>query len=263
MSVQSISAAFAYSAPSPTAKLVLLALANYADENDQCFPSVRRISSETGLSERAVRNAIKALTDCRAVTKEARRRRDGTQTTDLFTLNIQAAPNAVSQAAPGAVSAPDRLHDVPQQTAPRAPLTTFEPPLEPSLKPREALVEQIWSLQPIVGGKRKAGRPDIRAALDAAIKRRGDPDAILSALTAYYRLPDCRKDGGQYARGAAVMLNADRWRDFLPDPASQTEAGPVAPAVIASRLGRFRDTGVWEPEWGPKPAADIHQGRAA
>ena len=137
MSVQCIAQAFAYDAPSPTTKLVLLALANYADENAQCFPPVKRIVAETGLSERAVRNAIKALIDAGAVVKEQRRRKDGTQTSDLFTLfpkpSSQTARRAGSQTAPDAACEPNRLHDVPVQTAPGAPLTTFEPSLEPSL----------------------------------------------------------------------------------------------------------------------------------
>ena len=52
MSVQCIAMAFAFDAPSPTTKLVLLALANYADENAQCVPPVKKIVAETGLSDR-------------------------------------------------------------------------------------------------------------------------------------------------------------------------------------------------------------------
>ena len=144
MSVQCISMAFAFEAPSPTTKLVLLALANYADENAQCFPPVKRIVAETGLSDRAVRNAIQLLISVRAIEKATRRRKNGTQTSDLFTLfpdggETQTAPRAGGrrcrsvQAAPDAVCDADRLHDVPVQTAPRATLTTFEPSLEPSL----------------------------------------------------------------------------------------------------------------------------------
>lgn len=251
MSVQCISAAFAYEAPSPTCKLVLLALANYADENRQCFPPVKRIAKETGLSERAVRNAIKSLMDCGAIEKQERRRANGTQTSDLFTLTLQAASNAVC--------ASDRLHDVPQQTAPRAPLTTLEPSLEPSPKTRAAIAEQIWMLQPQVGGKRKAARPDVRDALEAVVKRGGRPEDVLTALTVYYRLPDCRKDEGRFASGAVVMMNKDRWRDFLPSAAPAVNPNrPVDAAVVARRLRQYRDTGTWEATWGqrPDPAAN-------
>lgn len=120
----------------------------------------------------------------------------------------------------------------------------------------DALVDQIWRLQPVTGGKRKATRPDVLAALRPALNRGGEPGDILAALTAYYRLPSCRENDGQFSKGAAVMLNADRWRDFLPSPEPDRPVGPTDPAVLARRMRRFADTGVWEPGWGPKPPAD-------
>lgn len=116
-----------------------------------------------------------------------------------------------------------------------------------------ALVDRIWQLQPVTGGKRKATRPDVERSLRSALDRGGEPDDIVAALSAYYRLPDCRKDEGRFASGAAVMLNADRWRDFLPSAAPAAPAGPTDPAVLARRMRHFRDTGVWEPGWGPRP----------
>lgn len=47
----------------PTQKLVLLALAHFADGEGRCFPKVETIVEHTGLSRRAVAGAIKALRD--------------------------------------------------------------------------------------------------------------------------------------------------------------------------------------------------------
>lgn len=44
-----------------TQKFVLVSLADRADENHRCFPSVRRICKDTILAERAVRNALRSL----------------------------------------------------------------------------------------------------------------------------------------------------------------------------------------------------------
>ena len=249
MSIHAVSAAFKHDCPSPTAKLVLLALANYADADGLAYPSVKKIVSETGLSERAVRSALKVLVEAGAIEIEARRRGDGTQKSSEYRLTLQTAPAAPSEA--------DRVHEVPVQTAPAAPLTTFEPSPEPSLKAREAeqpLAERLWALQPVTGGKRKATKPDVANALKAALKRGGDADEIERALTAYYRLPDCRKEDGRFARGAAVMLTADRWRDFI--PAEKPKAPVIAddPALRAFRSRHFADTGEWRPEWGPRPS---------
>jgi len=45
----------------PTAKLVLLALAIRANTEGRAWPSLTRICADTGLSERAVRNALRSL----------------------------------------------------------------------------------------------------------------------------------------------------------------------------------------------------------
>ena len=49
--------------PNPTTKLVLILLANYADESGYCYPSERHLAEVAGTSERTVRRCIKALVD--------------------------------------------------------------------------------------------------------------------------------------------------------------------------------------------------------
>ena len=47
----------------PTDRLVLLALAHYADNTGQCFPSDKQIAHRAGISERTVIRAIRTLRD--------------------------------------------------------------------------------------------------------------------------------------------------------------------------------------------------------
>jgi hypothetical protein len=77
---------------------------------------------------------------------------------------------------------------------------------------------------------------------------------IAVACRAYYRLPDCRKDGGQFARGAAVLLAEDRWQEFEPLSLAKPHVVVAAsPEVLARRAQHFRDTGEWKPTWGERP----------
>lgn len=105
----------------------------------------------------------------------------------------------------------------------------------------DLMVDRIHKAQPVVEGKRRSTAPDVQRALGGALKRGGMPSAIWSAVQAYYGLPASTKDGGQFAHGAAVVLNKDRWKEFLA-PAADTghgnSTGPAptfnAPAVRAS-----------------------------
>lgn len=44
-----------------TDKLVLLALANYADDNGQCWPSLDKLGKDTGLHPKSVSRCIRRL----------------------------------------------------------------------------------------------------------------------------------------------------------------------------------------------------------
>lgn len=60
MSVAMLSAVKAFQT-TPTAKSVLVALADYSDDSGRCWPSVAGLCDFTCLSERAVRNAVREL----------------------------------------------------------------------------------------------------------------------------------------------------------------------------------------------------------
>lgn len=88
MSVQAIAQALKIRGVSPSEKLVLMVLANYADEHNRSFPSHRRLSDETGLSERTILSVMKALEARDLLVRQERKRPDGSRSTDLITLNL-------------------------------------------------------------------------------------------------------------------------------------------------------------------------------
>ncbi len=96
MSVQAMSWAFAVRGISPSEKLVLLSLANYANKDAQCWPKQDTIAEETELSSRTVWNALKQLTEAGIIVRESRKRSDGTRTSDMFTLNMGQDQVAIS-----------------------------------------------------------------------------------------------------------------------------------------------------------------------
>jgi len=104
------------------------------------------------------------------------------------------------------------------KVSPTPPSKTQTPSIPPYSPPKIDLNElagRIWSLQPSIDGKRRQTRPDVKRALSSAI-RSAKPEDIERACSAYYALPASLKDGGQFAMGAARLLQNDRWREFLP-----------------------------------------------
>jgi hypothetical protein len=86
VSIQAVSWAMQQRLNSPTLKFVLIAVANYADEDGFCWPSQKRLSRDTELSERAVRDALKRLEE-RGILERSERRA-ATRQSDIIRLNL-------------------------------------------------------------------------------------------------------------------------------------------------------------------------------
>lgn len=88
MSVQALTCAFAVRGLSASEKLLLLALANYANEKMACWPSQERLAADTELSERTIWAGLKSLEAKRLLSRQGRKRPDGTRSTDVITLHF-------------------------------------------------------------------------------------------------------------------------------------------------------------------------------
>lgn len=67
-------------------KMVFIALKKFADANNQCFPSLKRIADITGLSKRKIQDILKELEQKHIIKIENRNRPDGGTTSNLYTL---------------------------------------------------------------------------------------------------------------------------------------------------------------------------------
>lgn len=91
MSTIIMSACWPLQGLTPAQKAVLISLADNANDEGVCWPSVAKIAERTCLSERAVQQAIKVLNECRALSIEARQGRS-----TMFTVTpADAAPRTV------------------------------------------------------------------------------------------------------------------------------------------------------------------------
>ena len=70
-------------------KIIVLALANYADQEASCFPGHERLSDMTGMSVRSIGRNLRELEDLGVFTKERRARKNGSgRTSDRYYLDL-------------------------------------------------------------------------------------------------------------------------------------------------------------------------------
>ena len=87
MSVKAINQAFDTKL-SGNIKLVLLALADCANDNMQCYPSYSHIARKASISIATAKRIVKKLEEMKALKKENRFKKDRTKSSNIYTLNI-------------------------------------------------------------------------------------------------------------------------------------------------------------------------------
>ena len=98
MSVCASNWAWGLQCVSGTTKLVLMALAHYADHEGICWPSNEAISAKAVASSATVRRAIKSLEEHGLILREERTRADGSQTSNVYYLQIGSDGRSGSEA---------------------------------------------------------------------------------------------------------------------------------------------------------------------
>lgn len=76
---------------------VYLAIVDHADDDGKCYPSYSRIIEVTGYKRRQVIDAMTVLVDIGLLKKSGRTRKDGTQTSNSYQLQVIHIPGAVQR----------------------------------------------------------------------------------------------------------------------------------------------------------------------
>lgn len=133
MSVRAISWALGAETGKPTAKLVLLALANYADDDGICWPSQARIARETEQSVDSIQRRLRDLESAGLIERQRRNGRYGARITDRYHLRMGPGPqSADSGHGSGKKCSLSRRANEPKPQL--CGLDIDEPSIEPSIK---------------------------------------------------------------------------------------------------------------------------------
>lgn len=88
MSVKAMTWAFEQAIP-PTLKVVLLALADHADENHVCWPSIPKLAAKTSMSDRTVQRSLYELQEQGYIEKNTRMSERGDHTSNHYLLKVR------------------------------------------------------------------------------------------------------------------------------------------------------------------------------
>ncbi len=185
MSIAAIAWAKKQRCGSGTAKAVLVAVADYADEHGRAWPSQRTIAEETEFTDKTVRTALQDLETKGLISREERRRPDGSRAPDMVVLNLSYQPEALTP--PPEAASPGVGYEVPGGGVTVSPLTTFEPPTDPRVS-EKAREPAIAIRQEIVAACNEAGRiPPAMHLVTAWLDKGYDPEMVREVVVAGIR----------------------------------------------------------------------------
>jgi DNA-binding transcriptional ArsR family regulator len=213
----------------PTETLLLVALADHVNDQDECFVGIAKLARRARVSYGTTRRRLAALEDRGYITRTRRRREDGNLSVYDYVLqrapvglparnmraNQRAPRRALTSAHPGARAEPPRVEPPRSEVTPSRAL--------PGLSLDDAF-DQFWAAYP-----RKTAKGAARKAWPTAVERAGGPEVIVAGAARYAADPN-RDDA--YTAHPATWLRADRWED---EPLPPRGGRPRAPEPTSDR----------------------------
>lgn len=199
----------------PLRKLVLLKLADNANDQGECWPSYQYIADQCEMSKRSVMAHIDALIESGFLRKEHRLGGEKGNKSNLYTLRIPVAgvvqeihyPSAGDSLPPSAGAAPRTSH-------------SLETVIEPFVDSKKSTVadvsfqdnefDRFWRNYPNKKAKQPAKRAFIRLVKG---KRESQVRFYVDMILSYHL--DCidRSELGADKLHAATLINEKRWED--------------------------------------------------
>lgn len=144
MSVQAISAALTLQKVTPSEKLLLIVLANYADERMKCWPSQATLAKGTCMTDRGIRKLFVSL-EAKGLVKRDKRWNFKGATSDMISLYLVPEPRSATtprepEPDSGTPGTPFRYPPEPGSANP-----SIEPSKEPSARARPSNAESTAS----------------------------------------------------------------------------------------------------------------------
>ncbi len=216
MTLQNLTWAWEQELP-PTQKLVLISLADHANQDGECWPSINRLAKFTGLGRTAIKTNLKKLEDAGFITAEQRLREDGGHTSHLYHLNnplCRGVPYPMSGGDHAPMSGGDHQeHSTLEHSNKPANQNGFEFESESTHKPTaEQIFEEWWK-----GVPKKVGKDDAFKAFKSVLPKT-DIETLTAARDKW--AGECVGKDQTYIKHPASWLRGGYWRPPESAPAA-------------------------------------------
>lgn len=186
-----MSAVFESRSLAPTERLIMLALADHADDDGRCYPSILRLCQRTGLCERAVQTNIRKLSEQGYIKIVPG---GGKGNANLYFVSANPAADAPLQHPNPAADAP-RRKCTPAADAPQTPQQMRANPAADAPEPSRTI---IGTVKVVVDGCARDADPTFR-------------ERLLEAMGVG---PDGVAGPSRFIGGTADMAEAGRWLEL-------------------------------------------------
>lgn len=241
----------------PAPKLILLALADVADDHGVCFPSISFIAKKVTLGKRATQRRIQELASADLIRVELRRRKDGSLTSNRYYLQID-RPSDCGGGVKTTPPPPDRSYATPvnretrRSVAACAPIPTIETPSDPTTPvvgcESDVIFPVLWTSALRLGAAKclqGIRADDAQNIVDELVgqmlaKSVTSPLAYLRAIRASYQRGDFYPEVAHRVRAAReTQAKQIEVTEAAPQPSSRAAAlDAIAKAKARSTRGR-------------------------
>jgi DNA-binding transcriptional regulator YhcF (GntR family) len=231
--------AFFCTTGSATVKAVLLAVANYADEEGVCWPSQEQLGEDTELSRHTIMRALDQLEEMGLLERERRHRGDGSRTSDLIVLDLSSTQQRSTQQRS-------------TQQQPKSHSATAEPIIEPSLNRNSAgrvkrdseedAAVKAWNdlASDLSLPKVQRMTETRRRKLAARLRDCGGLDGWAAAMAKIRGSPLCRGEVGAWRADFDFVLQESSFVKLMEGKYDGRSPGRHAPADAAPASGNNR-----------------------
>lgn len=217
MSIEALNWAFKLQLKSGP-NFVLVALANYADENGECYPTYKKIHEMTGISERSIGEHLVYLESIGLVERKRQRYDDGNLGGYRFTLHTRnplvIEPHAKSR---------KTTREIPQNHTRISRDNNHQTILKDNLK---GVFDDLWKdINPKLPTSRQKNKRRASQQFDRLAKEFGS-ERLVAAVRAYYADEQQSKNSFQFAAAFTSMFSDRKFEGYL-DLAGKAD-GPSA-----------------------------------